>query len=199
MLIETRPPQPAARGDVPDDVLMQAVAGGDAAAFRCLVERHQAAAFRLAWRLTGDRGDAEDLVQDGFARLWRGAAGWQAGRSGVGAWLQRVITNAAIDRSRRQRPATMAEPPDRADDSPRADALLEAGDEAARIGACVRALPDRQRAAIVLTYWEGLANAEAAARMEMNIKAFESLLLRARTALKQQLAAAGLAGGEAQP
>lgn len=175
-----------------DDRLMAASAAGAADAFRLLVDRHGHAAWRLAWRLTGDAGDAEDMVQEGFARLWRQAPRWQADQSGVGAFLQRVITNLAIDRSRRQRPLTVAELPDSEDPAPLADALLAEADLATRIQACLAALPDRQRAAIVLTYWEGLTGPMAAEMMELSPKAFESLLIRARAALKAVLAAAGI-------
>jgi RNA polymerase sigma-70 factor (ECF subfamily) len=179
-----------------DDGLMAASANGAAAAFRLLVERHSPSAWRLAWRLCGDAAEAEDLVQEGFARLWRQAPRWQAGQSpgssSVGAYLQRVITNLAIDRSRRQRPQLMDELPDRADPAPLADAVLAEADLATRIQACLAALPDRQRAAIVLTYWEGLTGPMAAEILELSPKAFESLLIRARTALKSVLAAAGI-------
>lgn len=175
-----------------DDRLMAASAGGAEAAFRLLVDRHGQSAWRLAWRMTGDASEAEDLVQEGFARLWRQAPRWQAGQSGVGAFLQRVITNLAIDRSRRQRPQTMDELPDSEDPAPLADALLAEADLAARIQACVTTLPERQRAAIVLTYWEGLTGPMAAEMMDLTPKAFESLLIRARTALKAVLAAAGI-------
>ncbi|WP_310495972.1 sigma-70 family RNA polymerase sigma factor [Sandarakinorhabdus sp.] len=167
-------------------------------ALRTLAQRHQTAAFRLAWRMTGDHGDAEDLVQEAFARLWLQAPRWRAGDTGVRAFLQRVVTNLCIDRSRRRRPVTMAELPDRPDDAPGADALLEADERSRRIDACVRALPDRQRASIVLTYWEDMPNAAAAACMDMSVKGFESLLLRARTALRHNLAAAGLGLENAQ-
>jgi RNA polymerase sigma-70 factor (ECF subfamily) len=179
-----------------DDELMALCASGDAHAFRCLFDRHGQSAWRLAWRLTGDAAEAEDLVQDGFARLWKQAAAWQAGQSGVGAFLQRVITNLAIDRSRRKRPEYLGSPaaelPDSADPAPLADALLESADLSARIQACVASLPDRQRAAIVLTYWEGLTGPMAAEVMELSPKAFESLLIRARAALKSVLAAASI-------
>jgi RNA polymerase sigma-70 factor (ECF subfamily) len=171
---------------------MAASATGAADAFRLLVDRHSASAWRLAWRLTGDGGEAEDLVQEGFARLWRQAPRWQAGQSGVGAFLQRVITNLAIDRSRRQRPQLMDELPDRADPAPLADALLAEADLATRIQACLASLPERQRAAIVLTYWEGLTGPMAAELLDLSPKAFESLLIRARAALKSVLAAAGI-------
>lgn len=175
-----------------DDRLMAASANGAADAFRQLVDRHSPSAWRLAWRLCGDAQEAEDLVQEGFARLWRQAPRWQAGQSGVGAFLQRVITNLAIDRSRRQRPQTMDELPDREDPAPLADAVLAEADLASRIQACLATLPERQRAAIVLTYWEGLTGPMAAELMDLSPKAFESLLIRARAALKSVLAAAGI-------
>jgi RNA polymerase sigma-70 factor, ECF subfamily len=175
-----------------DDRLMAASATGAADAFRQLVDRHSPSAWRLAWRLCGDAQEAEDLVQEGFARLWRQAPRWQAGQSGVGAFLQRVITNLAIDRSRRQRPQTMDELPDSEDPAPLADAVLAQADLATRIQACLATLPERQRAAIVLTYWEGLTGPMAAELMDLSPKAFESLLIRARAALKSVLAAAGI-------
>ena len=175
-----------------DDRLMAASATGVADAFRLLVDRHSQSAWRLAWRLTGDKQEAEDMVQEGFARLWRQAPRWQAGQAGVGAFLQRVITNLAIDRSRRQRPQTMDELPDSADPAPLADAILANADLANSIQSCVAALPERQRAAIALTYWEGLTGPMAADVMDLTPKAFESLLIRARAALKALLTAAGI-------
>lgn len=178
-----------------DDELMALCASQDARAFRLLVDRHSPAAWRLSCRLTGDAAAADDMVQEGFVRLWKQATDWQAGQSGVGAFLQRVITNLAIDRSRRKRPEALGlgtELPESADPAPLADALLETADLASRIQACVASLPDRQRAAIVLTYWEGLTGPMAANVLELSPKAFESLLIRARTALKAVLAAAGI-------
>ncbi len=175
-----------------DDELMALSATGDTRAFRTLVDRHGQSAWRLGWRLTSDRIEAEDLVQEGFTRLWRQAPHWQTGQAGVAAFLQRVITNLAIDRSRRKRPETMADPPDSVDPAPLADAVLVAADHAARIQACVATLPERQRAAIILIYWEGLTGAMAADMLSLSPKAFESLLVRARTALKAKMIAASI-------
>ena len=191
-MLMARLDDPSHTQNLPDDRLMAASATGAADAFAVLVDRHSPSAWRLAWRLTGDAGEAEDLVQEGFARLWRQAPRWQAGQSGVGAYLQRVITNLAIDRSRRQRPQLMNELPDQADTAPPADAVLAEADLATRIQACLACLPERQRAAIVLTYWEGLTGPMAAELLELSPKAFESLLIRARAALKSVLAAAGI-------
>ena len=81
--------------------------------------------------------------------------------------------------------------PDSADEAPLADTLIEAGERDGTARTLIMALPERQRAAIVLTYYEELPNAEAAEAMEMNIKAFESLLHRARAALRQAFASQG--------
>jgi RNA polymerase sigma-70 factor (ECF subfamily) len=80
-----------------------------------------------------------------------------------------------------------------------ADARLDAARREAAVADAVRALPDRQRAAIVLTYYEGVPNAEAAAVLGLGVKAVESLLVRARRALARMLARQGLteAGGPA--
>ena len=122
-------------------------------------------------------------------RLWSHADRWQIGGPGVGAWLRRVATNLIFDRSRRPRFVSEEAIPERADEAPLADEAMDAVRlrEAARDA--VMALPDRQRAAIVLTYYEELPNAEAADLLGLHIKAFESLLLRARTALRASCAA----------
>ena len=176
------------------------MAARDPAALRAVIARYGSALHRVAYRMTGDAHEAEDIVQEAMIRLWnqspviaeRHHVGSQAaGTLRLGGWLQRVVVNLSIDRLRRTRRISPGEAPDNADDTPLADAALEAGELDAHARALVAALPDRQRAAIVLTYYEELPNAEAAAAMDMNIKAFESLLHRARTALRQAFAAEG--------
>jgi RNA polymerase sigma-70 factor (ECF subfamily) len=181
--------------DPGDDAVWAArLAARDPAALREMIARHGGVLHRVAYRMTGDAHDAEDIVQEACLRLWNQAptiaarhpVGSQAaGTLRLGGWLQRVVVNLAIDRLRRTRRLSPGEVPDNADDAPLADALIEAGERDAQARALVLALPERQRAAIMLTYYEELPNAEAAAAMDMNIKAFESLLHRARTALRQ--------------
>ncbi len=171
---------------------MEQVAARDGAAFRRLVDAHAAAVHRLAYRMTGDAAEAEDVTQEAMLRLWEHAAGWRPGGSGVGAWLQRVAANLCLDRLRRRRFRSDEDVPERADDAPLADAVLDAERTAAAARDAVLALPDRQRLAIVLTYYEGQPNSAAAAALEMNIKAFESLLLRARASLREACVQRGL-------
>lgn len=189
-----------------DDAAMAArLAARDAAALREVIAAHAAALHRFAYRMTGDGHEAEDIVQEACLRLWdyaprlaaRHPVGSQAARSlRLGGWLQRVVTNLAIDRLRRARRLTHGAVPEEEDEAPLADALIEAGEREHFARALIAALPERQRAAIVLTYYEELSNAAAAEALDMNIKAFESLLLRARTALRKAYAA-GIEGGQA--
>jgi RNA polymerase sigma factor (sigma-70 family) len=160
----------------------------DANAFRMLVDRHADLLYRIAYRMIGDRGDAEDVAQEALLRLWRDATRWQAGRSGVGAWLNRVVVNLCLDRLRRRRFASDEAVPERADDAVLAPEAIDAARQRAATVAAIAALPDRQRAAIILTYYEEVSNQVAAEAMDMKIKAFESLLLRARMALRTTLA-----------
>jgi RNA polymerase sigma-70 factor (ECF subfamily) len=191
-------PRIAGPGD--DAALAARLAARDPAALRDIIGRHAGALHRTASRMTGDAQEAEDIVQEACLRLWdqapaiaaRHPVGSQAaGVLRLGGWLQRVVTNLAIDRLRRSRRLSDGEVPDREDDAPLADALIETSEREGLARRLVLALPDRQRAAIVLTYYEELSNAEAAEAMEMNIKAFESLLHRARAALRQAFAAQG--------
>lgn len=171
-----------------DDALMRAVAARDGQAFRQLVDCHAERPYRVAWRMLGDETEAQDVAQEAMLRLWRDAGGWRPGGAGVSAWLTRVATNLCLDRLRRRARILGGEVPERADDAPLADALIAGDQQRQAVIRALDSLPPNQRAAVVLTYYEDLSNAEAAATMEMNIKAFESLLLRARRALRQLLA-----------
>lgn len=195
----TNAPSPVA-GPGDDAAWAARLAARDPAALREMIARHAGALHRIAYRMTGDAHEAEDIVQEACLRLWdqaptiaaRHPAGSQAAAGlRLGGWLTRVVTNLAIDRLRRTRRLSLGEVPDAEDEALLADALIEAGERDGQARALVLALPERQRAAIILTYFEELPNAEAAAVMEMNIKAFESLLHRARGALRQAFAGQG--------
>jgi RNA polymerase sigma-70 factor (ECF subfamily) len=186
-----------------DAALTARLAARDAAALRVVIAAHGAALHRIAFRMVGDAHEAEDIVQEAMLRLWdhaprlaaRHPAGSQAAKVlRIGGWLCRVVTNLAIDRLRAGRRIVGDAIPDHADDAPQADALIEAGDRERTARALIATLPERQRAAIVLTYYEELSNAAAAEALDMNIKAFESLLLRARAGLRKALTET--AGGE---
>ncbi len=178
---------PATPQSADDDTLMARIAVRDAEAFRVLVDKHAGKAHRIAWRMLGDPVEAEDVAQEAMLKLWEQADRWQAGSAGVGAWLNRVATNLCLDRLRRRRFASDEDVPERVDETPLADARIDSEWMRRRAMQAVQSLPDRQRAAIVLTYYEECSNLAAAEILGLNIKAFESLLLRARQALKAAL------------
>lgn len=184
----------SARGaGAPDErALMIRVAAGDAQSFERLVTRHTPMVHAIAWRMLGDAVEAEDVVQETFVKLWVNARNWTAAGGGLGGWLRRISTNACLDRLRRPRFVSDEGLPDRPDDAPQADLAIDAERRRAAVAASIQALPERQRAVIVLTYYEGVSNAEAAAILGVGVKGVESLLVRARQALTQMLTARGL-------
>jgi len=175
-----------------DAALMARVVARDPSAFRTIAENHAVAMRRIAFRMLGDTVEAEDVAQEAFLRLWQHAARWRATGSGIGAWLNRVTMNLCLDRLRRRRFVSDDAVPERADEAPNADTLIEEDQQRAAVIGCIDTLAERQRAAIVLTYYEGLSNIMAADALDMNLKAFESLLFRARATLRAAFVAAGL-------
>jgi len=168
---------------------MARVSAGDGHAYRMLVARHADRALATAWRVSGNRADAEDLVQEAFLRVWRAASSFKADRARFTTWLHRLVVNAGVDRWRRRRPTVELEAAnDVADPNPDALAIAEQGEDAAAVAAALKALPERQRMAISLCYYEGLSNAEAAAALGVPVGALEALLVRGRRRLRDLLA-----------
>jgi RNA polymerase sigma-70 factor (ECF subfamily) len=192
-MIVTKPAAPHREGES-DDALMARVAARDTAALKLLADRHAQLPWRIAYRMLADSAEAEDVAQEALLRLWQYADRWQAGGPGVAAWLTRVATNACLDRLRRRRFTSDEAVPERADESALADEAIEEDEVRKAVAECIEALPDRQRAAIVLTYYEERQNKMAAEILAMQLKAFESLLLRARAALRGCVEGKGVAG-----
>lgn len=179
-----------------DIALMDAVGRGDVRAYARLVERHLSTVYRLCYRLTGDRHDAEDLTQESFARLWQSAPGWRSLGGGLPAWLQRVARNLCFDRLRGPRDIPTPDLPEIVDQAPSALRQIQAWQLRDRLEACLHRLSPSHRSALVLSYYEGHSNALAAQIMDMNLKAFESLVLRARKRMSQELSLAGVRGDD---
>jgi RNA polymerase sigma-70 factor, ECF subfamily len=174
-----------------DAELLQAIAGGDRSAFDRLSRRHLDRAYGVALRMTGSRADAQDVVQDVFLRLWQRPDAWRPGQAQFSTWLYRVVVNRCLDLKRRPKGTdldSVEEPQD--PDANAEDSLLDAERNRA-LDSAVEQLPERQREAIVLTYTAGLRNAEAASAMEISVKAFEALLVRAKRELRDFLAGQG--------
>jgi len=177
------------RSDLPDEDLLAAFAGGDAGAARVLTLRLTPRVMAHAYRLLGNRAEAEEVAQEAMMRLWRQAPDWRAGEAKVSSWLYRVTANLCIDRRRRARGGMLAldavpEPPD---PRPGPAERLQARARAEALQAALDGLPERQRQAVVLRHIEGLANPEIAGIMGASVEAVESLTTRGRRALAAAL------------
>jgi len=172
----------------PDEALVKQVARGDPAAVRALMGRKLPRLMSLAQRMLGDAAEAEDVVQETFLRAWKQAPSWRPGAARFDTWMHRVALNLCYDRLRRRRETPTDTPPDLADDAPGPDRGLQAQDVGRRVEAAMKALPDRQREAVVLCHYQEMSNIEAAALMGVSVDALESLLARGRRALRAALA-----------
>ena len=172
----------------PDEALLARVADGDPAAVRALVARKLPRLLSLAVRMLGDAAEAEDVAQETFVRAWKQARAWRPGVAKFDTWMHRVALHHCYDRLRRRREAPTDTPPEVVDDGPAPDRGLQAMETGERVAAAMRALPDRQREAIVLCHYQELSNIEAAALMGVSVEALESLLSRGRRALRAALA-----------
>jgi RNA polymerase sigma-70 factor (ECF subfamily) len=142
----------------------------------------------LARRMLGDEAEAEDVAQEVFLRAWRSAPRWRPGAAKFETWMHRVALNLCYDRLRRRREHVTDSPPERIDETPSQLDAVQARDRQRRVEAAVLALPERQRAAITLVGLEEMSNIEAAAALGVSVEALESLLARARRALRDALA-----------
>ncbi len=172
--------------DASDEELMRRVGRGDEPAFRLLAGRHAARAIGLARRVTGNPADADEIVQEALLRVWVNAPRWRP-IAAFGTWFYRIVLNLCLNR-RRGLPFVGIEqagdPPDPAADPA---AQIESVETDRLVAAAIGALPDRQRAAIVLAYTEGFSNAEIAAVLGISVSALEALLVRAKRGLREQL------------
>jgi RNA polymerase sigma-70 factor (ECF subfamily) len=168
---------------------------GDEAAFRGLVERHGRRIFRLAYRMTGNEQDAEDVVQETFLRAYRHLDDFEA-RSQVGSWLYRIAANCAYDvlRGRQRREALVAVDPgeDEAVSMPSQDPTPERLAISAEVRARVRAAMERmsvlERSAFVLRHFEGMTTEEIGRALGLETSATKQSVFRAVRKLRQVLA-----------
>lgn len=178
--------------DASDEELVVLIGGGDRRAYHVLVERHGRRVLAVARRMMRNLAEAEEVSQEAFLRVWQKAGEWQPRGAKFTTWLYRVVVNLCLDRKRKPSFAPIEAAGDPADERPSAETQLARSERDRLVQAALQALPERQRAALALSYYEGLSNAEAAAALELSVSALESLLVRARRALRQELQSRGV-------
>jgi RNA polymerase sigma-70 factor (ECF subfamily) len=145
--------------ELSDGDLIERVGDGDSEAFEELYRRNTRPVLGLALRRLGDRGRAEDALQDAFAAIWRSASSYDRGRGNGGAWLYTVARNAIVDGARR-RPEPPMEPPDEPSHESGPPELAEASWLSWRVHGALERLPEHERPVIELAYWGGLSQSE---------------------------------------
>jgi RNA polymerase sigma-70 factor (ECF subfamily) len=149
-----------------DEELLSRVAQGDRDAFGDLYKRYARAVLGLALRRLGDRGRAEDAVQEAFASIWRAARSYRRERGPVAPWLYAVARNAIADRGR-VRIEPPAEPADMPSDSPGPLERAEQSWVSWRVHRALEELPESERSVLELAYWSGLSQSEIAGFLDI--------------------------------
>ena len=184
-----------------DVVAVERTLAGDRDAYRVLVERHSHSVFRLAYRMTGNRHDAEEVVQEAFLRGYQ-KLGQFAARANFGTWVYRIAANYAIDRLRqRQKEEARRETP-RAEerDAPENDPVNRVQDEAPtperltqsielrkQMEQALAALSEAERTAFVMRHWEGCGIEEIAGVLKSSSSAAKNTVFRAVQKLRHAL------------
>jgi RNA polymerase sigma-70 factor, ECF subfamily len=155
-------PDPAPTLDTSDAELLARVGEGDREAFELLYRRYVRPLFGLALRRLGDRGHAEDAVQEAFAAIWRSASTYRPERGAAGGWLYTVARNAIVDRLRRNGLATDAELPELVSREPGPPEWAEDSYVSWRVHRALEELQPREREVLELAYWSGMSQSEVA-------------------------------------
>lgn len=172
----------------PDIDLLPALQAGKPAALKSLMDRHLSRIHALAWHMSGDRALAEDVAQETFLRFWQTAPSWDsAGKATILTWLRRVATRICIDEKRRKAPIYTDQVPEQVDSAAGPHLELVRNENALAVQAAMMRLPERQRAALALSFYQQVSQVEGAAAMGIKEKAYESLLFRAKAKLKSEL------------
>ena len=183
--------------------LVALVTQGDSRAFAELAQRHLPAIETYATRILADQTAAQDIAQETLLVLWQRSSEFKPEKARLTTWLHRVAHNRCIDLLRRQKretPMPSADIYDRQENSAQGSGVRDVHDPTdiisvtseldanpSAMDVALRRLPESQRTALVLTYYQNLSNREVASVMNSSTRAVESLLCRARGNLKKQL------------
>jgi RNA polymerase sigma-70 factor (ECF subfamily) len=162
---------------------MQQVASGDQRVYATLVADYLGPISADAQRMTGNASNAEDITQEVFLRLWLKASEFDATRARLTTWLHQMAHNLAIDQHRKRHREVSLEVIDVPDPAVPSDS----SEKPYPVAQALLQLPERQRSALALTYYQDLSNREVADIMGLSTRAVESLLVRARSAMKVRL------------
>jgi RNA polymerase sigma-70 factor (ECF subfamily) len=185
------------RMDRNDHAAIQAVLAGDKEAYGPLVVRHSHTLFRVAYRITGNEADADDVVQEAFLRGYRKLAGFES-RANFGTWIYRIAVHCALDKVRHRRGdetsrVADANDPEQdqlqvADEAAGPDRIVLSGEIGAMQQAALLSLTPTERTAFVLRHMEDCSTAEIGAALGIDPNAAKQAVFRAVQKLRRRLA-----------
>ena len=176
--------------DPPDGELLARLGANDVDALEALYDRYSSYVLALSWRVLRERQEAEEVVQDIFWQLWKGQIRYDPARGRFSTWLYTVARNRSIDRVRRRSVAgrvAAAEgiPELQAEGDPESEA--ERTERQAAVRHAPRQLPDEQRQALELCFFDGLSHREASDRLQSPLGTVKSRIRAALMTLKDSL------------
>jgi RNA polymerase sigma-70 factor (ECF subfamily) len=183
-----------------DEEVMQLVQGGDARAFELLYDRHGRAAFSLAYRMVGNRVNAEDITQEAFLSIWRSRLRYDQARGSVRTWVLGIVHNRAIDGLRRnlvhdRRRETMDGVEERHEAPERTDLEAARREEARSVRSALSILPEDQRRTIELAYFGGFSHSQIAELLGEPIGTVKGRMRLGLEKMRRQLSEGFAAGG----
>ena len=162
------------------------IRSGDRGAYQALVDRHARILFKVAYRITRNEGDSEDVVQESFLRAYRSLDRFDE-RASFSTWIQRIATNCALDMVRRRKwvADTGGELPIVIDGAPKADRLLESRETRERLEAGMKTLSEQERQAFLMRHVHGNSIPEIGERLDIAPGAAKHSVFRAVEKLRR--------------
>ncbi len=171
-----------------DEHLIRRILHGDEVALGLLYDRYGGRVYSVAKRILQDEGAAEEVLQDIFHQLWRGAGSFDTTRGSLAGWLLVMARNRSIDRLRRRTPALGEEIAVTLHGSALdIESFTVKNEMTGRVRAALQALPEAQREAMELAYFEGLTQSEIAKRTGEPLGTVKTRLRTALATLKAEL------------
>ena len=171
-----------------DENLLKLIIAGDHSAFSELVIRHTKKYYSIAYRVLFNRDDSEDLVQEAFLKLWNNPQSWNSSHNAkFTTWFYRVVINLCLDYKKKNKFSISDYYNEIESHSNTQDGIIEMKRRQELLDKYLLQLPERQQIALNLCFYESVSNKEAAEIMYINLKALQSLIMRAKTNLKEKL------------
>jgi len=179
--------------DLNDESLMDLVLEQNHQAFSVLVTRRHEMFYAAAYRMMQAREEAEDIVQDGFLKIWQNPKIWKKGQGAkFTTWFYKVIINLCLDKLKKTKNIHIEIDQKISSNNQSQEQMLQELAEQQALEKAISDLPVKQKTALNLCVYEEVSNKEAARIMDINVKALESLLMRAKSGIRAALIREGV-------